>query len=133
MGTIEGYLAGQVFNLAPLALAFFSILACANAIAGAEERGAMDILLGNPIPRWQLVAGNFIVAALSLLVIVAVMGAIIWDTAFLLDVDLSLQASAAAVLNLWPTRVFFGALTLLCFSLLHRRSRSPYLRSHCLP
>ncbi len=122
MGTIEGYLAGQVFNLAPLALAFFPILACASAIAGAEERGAIDILLGNPIPRWQLVAGNFIATALSLLMIVAVMGAIMWGTAFLLDVDLSLQASAAAVLNLWPTCVFFGALALLCSCLLHRRS-----------
>lgn len=122
MGTIEGYLAGQVFNLAPLALAFFPILACANAIAGAEERGAIDILLGNPIPRWQLVAGNFIATALSLLVIVTVMGVIMWSTAFLLGVDLSLQASAAAVLNLWPTCVFFGALALLCSCLLHRRS-----------
>jgi len=54
---IEDFLAAQTFNfLAPLALAFFPILASAGAIAGAEERGTIDVLLGNPVPRWQLVS-----------------------------------------------------------------------------
>lgn len=44
MGTPEGFLDSQVFSLAPLA--FFPILACAGAIAGAEERQTLDILLG---------------------------------------------------------------------------------------
>ena len=122
MGTIEGYLAGQVFNLAPLALAFFPILSLSGAIAGAEERGTLDVLLGNPLPRWQLVVGSFVATALSLLGIVAVMGAVMWVTAVLVEVDLSLGASVEAVLNLWPACVFFGALALLCSALLHRRS-----------
>ncbi len=46
--------------LAPLALAFFPILASAGAIAGAEERGTIDVLLGNPIRRWHLVVGSFV-------------------------------------------------------------------------
>ena len=122
MGTIEGYLAGQVFNLAPLALAFFPILSLSGAIAEAEERGTLDVLLGNPLPRWQLVVGSFVATALSLLGIVAVMGAVMWVTAVLVEVDLSLGASVEAVLNLWPACVFFGALALLCSALLHRRS-----------
>lgn len=122
MGTIEGYLAGQVFNLAPLALAFFPILVCAGAIAGAEERGTLDVLLGNPLPRWQIVVGTFLAAAISLLAVVAIMGVIMWGTAILVDVGLSLGASAMAVLNLWPTCVFFGALALLCSAIFHRRS-----------
>lgn len=122
MSTPEGFLAGQVFNLAPVALAFFPILACAGAIAGAEERGTIDVMLGNPIPRWQFVVGSFAATALSLLGIVAVMGAIMWGTAVLMDVDLSLAASFEAVLNLWPTCAFFGGLALLCSALLHRRA-----------
>ena len=122
MGTIQGYLAGQVFNLAPLALAFFPILALSGSIAGAEERGTIDILLGNPLPRWNLVVGSFIAVALSLLGIVAVMGAVMWVTAVLVGVDLPLGASAEAVLNLWPTCAFFGALALLCSAVFHRRS-----------
>jgi ABC-2 type transport system permease protein len=52
LSTIEGFMASQLFNfLFPLALAFFPILASAGAIAGAEERGTIDVLLGNPIPR----------------------------------------------------------------------------------
>lgn len=122
MSTPEGFLAGQVFNLAPVALSFFPILASAGAIAGSEERGSIDMLLGNPIPRWQLVVGSFAATAFSLLGIVALVGAIMWGTAALMDVDLSLRRSAEAVLNLWPTCAFFGSLALLCSALLHRRA-----------
>jgi ABC-2 type transport system permease protein len=122
MSTIEGFLAGQVFNLALVALAFFPILACAGAIAGAEERGTIDVLLGNPLSRWQVVVGSFVATALSLLGIVAVMGAIMWTAAILVDVDLSLERTVEAVLNLWPTCMFFGGLALLCSTLFHRRS-----------
>jgi len=122
MSTPEGFLAGQVFNLAPLALAFFPILASAGAIAGAEERGTIDVVLGNPIPRWQFVVGDFAATAFSLLGIVALMGALMYGTAALMNVDLSLQASAEAVLNLWPTCAAFGGLALLCSALLRRRA-----------
>jgi ABC-2 type transport system permease protein len=122
MGSPEGFLDSQVFSLAPLALAFFPILACAGAIAGAEERGTLDVLLGNPLPRWQLVAGSFLATALSLLGILAVVGLLTYVTAVLLDVDLSLLTTAGTVLNLWPISMFFGGLALLCSALFHRRA-----------
>ena len=122
MGTPEGFLDSQIFSLAPLALAFFPILACAGAIAGAEERGTLDVLLGNPLPRWQLVAGSFLATALSLLGILAVVGLLTYVTAVLLDVDLSLLTTVGAVFNLWPISMFFGGLALLCSALFHRRA-----------
>jgi len=122
MGTPEGFLDSQVFSLAPLALAFFAILACADAIAGAEERGTIDVLLGNPLPRWQLVVGNLLATALSLLGIVAAVGLFTWGTAVLVDVDLPLRTTAEAVINLWPICLFFGGLALLCSALFHRRA-----------
>jgi ABC-2 type transport system permease protein len=100
LGDPANYLHSQVFGLAPLALSFFTILALANAIAGAEERGTIDVLLGNPLPRWQLVAGNFVAVAVSLLGICAIVG----------------------LLNLWPICIVFGALALLCSASFHRRS-----------
>ncbi|MGI8649156.1 MAG: ABC transporter permease subunit [Rubrobacter sp.] len=121
MGTVEGFLSGQFFNLAPLALAFFPMLALAGAIAGAEERGSIDILLGNPVPRWQLVVGNALATGASLLFIVALTGAITYWTALLLDVDLSLGAITGAVLNLWPICLFFGGMAMLCSAVFHRR------------
>ena len=122
LGDPANYLHSQVFGLAPLALSFFPILALANTIAGAEERGTIDVLLGNPLPRWQLVAGNFIAVSTSLLEICAVVGLLTWGTAVLTGVELSLREVAEAVLNLWPICTMFGALALLCSSLFHRRS-----------
>ena len=122
LGNPANYLHSQFFGLAPLALLFFPILALANAIAGAEERGTIDVLLGNPLPRWQLVVGNFLATALSLLGICAVVGLLIWGTVMLADVNLSLREITDGVLNLWPITLMFGALALLCSALFHRRA-----------
>jgi beta-exotoxin I transport system permease protein len=122
LADVENYLNSQVFLLAPLALAFFPILNAAGAIAGAEERGTIDVLLGNPIPRWQLVVGSFAATALSLLVILVITGLLTWGTAVLMDVDLSFESTAAAVLNMWPVCLFFGGLAMLCSAFFHRRA-----------
>ena len=122
LADVENYLNSQVFLLAPLALAFFPILTAAGAIAGAEERGTIDVLLGNPIPRWQLVVGSFAATALSLLVILAIAGLLTWGMAVLMEVDLSLESTTAAVLNMWPVCLFFGGLAMLCSVFFHRRA-----------
>ncbi|HEY6581593.1 MAG TPA: ABC transporter permease subunit, partial [Rubrobacter sp.] len=122
LGDPANYLHSQFFGLAPLALSFFPILALANAIAGAEERGTIDVLLGNPLPRWQLVAGNFLAAAISLLGICTLVGLLTWGMARLVDVDLSPREITDGVLNLWPITAAFGALALLCSALFHRRA-----------
>jgi len=122
LGDPANYLHSQFFGLAPLALSFFPILALAGAIAGAEERGTIDVLLGNPLPRWQLVAGNFLATVISLLGISAIVGLLIWGTAVLVDVDLSVRQITNGVLNLWPITAMFGAVALLCSALFHRRA-----------
>ena len=44
-----------------------------------------------------------------------------WVPALLLDVRLSIEEAARAVLNLWPLCAFFGGLGLLCSAVFHRR------------
>lgn len=123
LATPEAYMGGQVFNwLAPLALSFFPILALAGAIAGAEERGTLDVLLGNPIPRWQLVVGGFLAVAISLLGVLAIVGILTWVPAALLGVELSAGRTIEAVLSLWPACMFFGGMALLCSAAFHRRA-----------
>ena len=122
LADVENYMNSQVFLLAPLALAFFPILAAAGTIAGAEERGTIDVLLGNPVPRWQLVVGSFASIALSLLAILALMGVLTGITATLMDVDLAAKSTAAAVLNMWPLCLLFGAVAMLCSAVFHRRA-----------
>jgi ABC-2 type transport system permease protein len=120
-GTIQGFLALEVFNfLGPIALAFYPILLGARAIAGAEERGALDIFLSNPLARWQVVASTFATMIVALLGVATLLGLCAWIPALLAGVALPVSAIVAAVLNLVPLCLFFGALALLTSAVAHR-------------
>ena len=120
--SVEAFLATEMLNfIVPLALSFFPILVASSALAGAEEDGTIDVLLANPLPRWQLVVGRFLAAAILLLGILAIMGFLMWITALVADVDLSVGSAAAGSLNLWPLCLFFGGLAMLCSAIFHRR------------
>lgn len=119
--SIQSWLAVEVFNfMAPLTLAFYPILMGARAIAGAEEKGTLDVLLSNPAPRRQLVLSTFIAMALGLLSILGILGLLTWVAALLANVDLPVSSAVAAVLNLWPLCMFFGSLALLCSAVVRR-------------
>lgn len=121
MGTPQGWLAMEMFNMVgPIALPFFTILLGARAVAGAEERGRLDILLSNPVPRWQLVVGHFLAMAAGLVVILVLLFALTWGTAVAAGVDLGPGPVAAGSLNLLPFCLFFGALALLVSTLARR-------------
>lgn len=120
--SVEGILDGEMLGfMVPLALSTFTILVASSALAGSEEEGTMDVLMGNPLSRWQIVVSRFISAAALLLGIVAIMGLITWITALFLDVDLSFASMAAGSLNLWPLALFFGGIAMLCSAIFHRR------------
>lgn len=122
MGTITGFLQAELFGLiVPLALPFFAILAAANAIAGAEENGTIDVLMGNPLPRWQLVASYFISTAVSLAGVLAIFGLFLWGSALFIDAELTLGTTAEGVFGAWPLAIFFGGLAMLCSAIFHRR------------
>ena len=54
--SLVGYLQGYIFSyLAPLLFLIVSIGFGADAIAGEEKRGTLDLLLSNPLPRQQVV------------------------------------------------------------------------------
>lgn len=120
--SVEAFLATEMLNfIVPLALSVFPILIASSALAGAEEEGTMDVLLGNPLPRWQLVASRFLSAAVLLLGILTLMGFLTWIAAPIFDVDLSIDSAAAGALNLWPLCLFFGGVAMLCSAIFHRR------------
>ena len=50
------------------------------------------------------------------------MGALTQVTAILMDVDLAPKSTAAAVLNMWPLCLLFGAVAMLCSAVFHRRA-----------
>ena len=122
MGTVGGFLGAQFFNyIGPLVLSFFPILVLSAVIAGAEERGTIDVLLGKPLSRWQLIVGSFVTVAISLLSILTILTLFTWLSATLADVDLSFGVALEGALSLWPISLFFGGLALLCSAIFRQR------------
>lgn len=106
------FLEQQVFGNLPLILPFFLLMAFAGAIAGAEDRGALDILVTNPIPRRNVVLAHWISAVLVLTGIVLIVAVVMWAVAQVMDLDVTIGAALRGVLNLLPITVAFGTLAL---------------------
>ncbi|HET9435491.1 MAG TPA: ABC transporter permease subunit [Candidatus Limnocylindrales bacterium] len=52
----EGFLNMELFTfVAPLLVLAYTVVVGGGATAGEEEKGTMDLLLANPIPRWRIV------------------------------------------------------------------------------
>ena len=122
MGTITGFLDAEIFGLVlPLAIPFFAILAAAGAIAGAEENGTIDVLMSNPVPRWQLIASYFVSTAVALAGILAIFGLILWGSAQFIDAELAFGTVAEGVFGAWPLAIFFGGLAMVASAIFRGR------------
>ena len=108
-----GFLNSSMFFLcAPVVLLIYAIALGSNAIAGEEERGTMDLLLSNPLPRWRLVLEKF--AALTLLT--TALGFALWlglaIGAVVVDMDISLGRLAEVTWSGVLLALAFGTLAL---------------------
>jgi ABC-2 type transport system permease protein len=120
---LASFLSSELFGvILPLLLPFYGMIILSNVVAGAEERGRLDVLLGNPIPRWNLVIGTFAMVAAYLLVLVAVIGTVIWTMATILDLDLFARQAYRAAFALWPVTLAFGALALAVSTVARQRA-----------
>lgn len=120
---LAGFLSSQLFGvILPLVVPFYVIVMLSNVVAGAEERGRLDILLGNPIPRHHLVVGTFVVAVVYLLAIVLILGGVVWGVAAALELDLTPRQAVRSTFVLWPTGLAFGALALAVSTVARQRA-----------
>ena len=120
---LAGFLSSQLFGvILPLVVPFYGIVMLSNVVAGAEERGRLDVLLGNPIPRSHLVIGTFIVAVSYLLGMVLVLGGVVWGVAAALDLDLTMRQAIRSTFVLWPTSLVFGSLALAVSTVARQRA-----------
>jgi ABC-2 type transport system permease protein len=119
--TIEKWLGMELINgIIPIALPFLMITIGARAIAGGEERKSLDLLLSNPLPRWQVVAGSLGTMAASLAGVLAITWVLTYIAVPLAGVGLGPGRLAAGLFALWPMCLFFGALALLMSALFRR-------------
>jgi ABC-2 type transport system permease protein len=121
MTSIGSFIGAEVYSYAPLVLAFLPIMAFSSAIAGAEERNGLDILLGTPMPRRHLVIASWIAMAVVLFGVLAATGIISWISSLAVDAGLSFRDAMAVALNVYPITLAMGTLALLLSAMLRSR------------
>ncbi|MBA3875335.1 MAG: ABC transporter permease [Anaerolinea sp.] len=93
----EGFLNMELFTfVAPLLVLAYTVVVCGGATAGEEERGTLDLLLANPIPRWRVVVEKSAAFVIGTIVIGVGMwvGAAVGAAAVGVDLDLGLVGQA---------------------------------------
>ena len=119
LSTPEGFLNMELFSfLGPIFVIMYAATVGAGATAGEEERGTLDLLLANPIPRWRVVAEKAVAMTIGLAVLSAAMllGVVLVSVAMRIDVN-ALKVGAALVsngllgLSLGGIALLIGALT----------------------
>ena len=97
IGTPAGFLNAELFTfVSPLLILAYTVAIGSSATAGEEERGTMDLLLANPVPRWRVVVDKAVAMVIGSAVIGVMMwvGAAIGATLAKVDIDLGLVAQA---------------------------------------
>jgi len=119
--TIEQWLGMEFINaLIPVALPFLVMVIGARAIAGREERKTLDLLLSNPLPRWQVVVAGLGTMAVSLAGVLVITGVLTYIAVPVAGVALSPGRLTAALAAIWPLCLFFGSVALLVSALIRR-------------
>lgn len=118
----EGFLNMELFSfVAPLLVQAYIVVVCGGATAGEEERGTMDLLLANPIPRWRIVVEKSAAFVLGTMVI----GLGMWIGAALgaaaVEIDLDMWLVGQAIASSCLLGFAFGGLALALGALTGRR------------
>lgn len=121
--TGPGFVNSRVFaSVGSFIAIFFAISMGTAAIAGEEDRGTMDMLLSNPIPRERIVLETFA----AQIVLTAFLAALVWAALVIfnpvLDVGLSLAGTTAASVGMALLALSFGSLALMIGALTGKRS-----------
>ena len=109
----EGYLESQLFlYVIPILLFVFAIGQSADAIAGAERRKTLDLLLAQPVSRTRVLLEKFGAVALGLLGLGAVLAIAVLAGAPAVNMDLSMEGLIGVVLGCVFLAASIGAIAL---------------------
>jgi ABC-2 type transport system permease protein len=118
MFTPAGYLNLEFFSYMTLVVGIFAVLAGGTLLAGDEENGTLDLILGHPVSRTALFAGRslaFLIAAIAILA-VTWLGFALVVPGTVMDVDAG--ELALPMVSLFGILALFGSLALLLSMLL---------------
>jgi ABC-2 type transport system permease protein len=122
IGTAEGFLNLEFFTfIAPLLVLAYTVVVAGGATAGEEERGTMDLLLANPIPRWRVVVEKAAAFVVGTIVIVAIMWVGAAGAATAVGIDLDLWRLAQALVSVLLLGLALGGLALALGAMTGRR------------
>lgn len=109
-----GYLGSELFSfMVPLLFIVCAVGNGAGALAGEEERGTLDLLLSNPLPRWRLAAEKLGAMALELVGLGVVLWAALWVGAVTVGMDVPARNLAAATASAVLLALVFGAIAFM--------------------
>lgn len=106
--TVEAFLDAEMFSLIiPLAAGYFAIRSMTRALAGAEERHWLDVLLAAPLTRTELTTGALAGTAAGVVLMLLVAAVPIEIAGLIVGETISLGLLVAAFASVW-------ALALMC-------------------
>lgn len=121
LSQIGPYLFAQVFLMLPLVLSFLPIMSFGGAIAGMEERGGLDVMLTQPIKRRSYVLATWVIAVISVALVLAVTGVLSWLTVLVIGEDLSFGDTMLAAWSVFPVTIAVGSIGLVLSSFMRSR------------
>jgi ABC-2 type transport system permease protein len=112
-----GFVSAEVFTFLPVLLAVYAIINGTGTLGGEEDSGRLELIMTLPIPRWRLVVTKFLGLAITILVILAIVGlvAVLAFNSLPDSVNTGSVEAAdlfVATMAVWPLVLFFGTLSL---------------------
>lgn len=130
MATPEGYVAVQFFSYALLMFSVYALTLGLSVISADEDRGALDMVLSAPLPRWRLMVEK--IAVYSVLVMGVVLISYLWlwlGVVMTPALTVDMNKMFVATLNTIPASLMVLAVTVLITAFVKRRGTAIVLAS----
>lgn len=111
--TPQGYLTGELFSFTlPIIFFIYTISFGVASVAGEEEKGTLDLILANPIPRWRLIIEKFLAMLVCTFALFAITYLGLVVTTKISNMSFSLTNLAQAMFALYLLSIAFGTIAL---------------------
>jgi len=127
MSSFSGFFSLYVADYLPLILAIYAIINGTAALAGEEEAGTLELILSQPLARWQIVLAKAVAMMVAMLLILLVTAVMTIITFIAMEEQLgstgvTLGDITVLILYAWPVVMVFMMMALFLGAFLpHRR------------